>query len=421
MKVKLSGWDLLTWRLAFEDKGIVPLVGAQVTLRSHLDHGALLELVCEAVAELEVLRLGLSAEKFPSILHLEEFDVAQCVQILHNHVDPAQLALRTATSEFSMARYRSDLPLWRLYVVYKENETLLFAFLHHAIADGRGALEIISRLCGQTPIKKTQSQANVNHNFGDVLENVITNPVSLLQQVTPALLGLNSLAALSPQHTLPEFSGRAYRDDVIQFSLPKEVLRSKAKALSVSVHDVSVALGVHIIKELEGILDVTTPEIIRLNIPVSFDHMDTFNKVLIARIVIPREGFEATATTYRKAFQTWREKSSIGIYPMAIQAISKVEQIDLTSFATISDVTISSLPHIPNSLAIAGNEVTAIWPLVPSMGSAFNITSLGLKERHFFTLTFDVGTKLKVVDIRRAIRASTEKCLGLVPDFEQQL
>jgi hypothetical protein len=282
-------------------------------------------------------------------------------------------------------------------------------------------LEIISRLCGQTPIKKTQSQANVNHNFGDVLENVITNPVSLLQQVTPALLGLNSLAALSPQHTLPEFSGRAYRDDVIQFSLPKEVLRSKAKALSVSVHDVSVALGVHIIKELEGILDVTTPELIRLNIPVSFDQMDTFNKVLIARIVIPREGFEATATTYRKVFQTWREKSSIGIYPMAIQAISKVEQIDLTSFATISDVTISSLPHIPNSLAIAGNEVTAIWPLVPSMGSAFNITSLGLKERHFFTLTFDVGTKLKVVDIRRAIRASTEKCLGLVPDFEQQL
>lgn len=419
MRDKLSGWDLLTWRLGFEDKGIVPLVGSQITVEGHVDFLTLLEIVQRAVDEHDVLRFSLTREEFPTPQTLRYFQVRDCIQVLHNHVNPAQAALRMATNEFSMNHYRDDLPLWRLFVVHRENETLLFPFLHHAIADGRTALELVLRLCGES----TSIEATTGHSHGyalrAILDDILMNPLSILEKVAPALFNLNSLVALSPRHTLPTFSKRSFRDEIVQFSVPRAVLRGKANAISVSIHDMSVALTLRIIQTLEHHMHVPESSPIRVNVPVATKQIDTSNQLLIARLFIEGHDFEDIAVNYRTHFQNWKSQPALSVYSTALQVVSKVSQIDLTSFATTSDVTVSSLPKVSKSLALAGHEVLSLWPLVPSMGSAFNSTSIGLNDYQYFTLSYDVGTRVDPVALRKAIREVFEKNIGVVPNFQQ--
>lgn len=421
MMEKLGGWDLLTWRLGYEDKGIVPLVGAQITLAGHIDFEDLVNTVSDAIETHEILRISLSNEKFPVPVFLTEFDARECIEVLHHHANPAQFALRHAVTQFSPRQFREGLPLWRVYVVYQQNQTLLFTFLHHAIADGRKALEVIFGLCGEKPKLKDANKVNQTSVFGSFFEEILANPVSLLQKTTPALLGLNSLMALSPKHTLPHFSDRSFRDNVIQYSLPRNVLQAKARELKVSSHDISVAICIEIIKEIEGEMKVSGNASIRLNIPIALQQANLFNQILISRLFVPRLTFAETAQTYRTLFQHWREHPSLKMYQVVLGAISQVEQIDVTSFATHSDVTLSSLPPISENLKVRDNEVLEIWPLVPTMGSAINITSIGFNDIQYFTLTYDVGTKIENNALHRAIRLSFEKNLGIVPNFQHQL
>lgn len=418
MRDKLTGWDLLTWRLGFEDKGIIPLVGSQITIAGQIDYETLVGEVQEACQVLEVLRFSLTNEEFPNLKRLDSFDVRQCIQVLHNHVNPAQFALRSAASEFSSKRYRDDLPLWRVYVVHQEDVTLLFPFLHHAIADGRAALEIIFTLCGKTTDKMQLPSSKQSIGFSEILEEVFSNPLSLLQKAAPALLKLSSIAALSPQHTLPNFSARSFRDDVVQFSFPRELLRRKAKDLSVSIHDLSVAFALQVVRQLESQLGYKVSTPIRVNVPVAYRNADTLNQVIIARLFIAADNLDQTAQAYRTEFQQWREQPSLDLYQPALEAVARVERIDLTSFATTSDVTVSSLPTISDHLQFAGHDVVSLWPLVPSMGSAFNVTTIGLNAEQYYTLTFDVGIKIDARDVRKAIRTVGEKSLGFAPNFQ---
>jgi hypothetical protein len=71
------------------------------------------------------------------------------------------------------------------------------------------------------------------------------------------------------------------------------------------------------------------------------------------------------------------------------------------------------------NLTFAGHEVRSLWPLVPSMGSAFNVTSIGLNASQYYTLSCDVGTKVDRVALRKAIREVLEKSIGIVPNFQQ--
>ena len=249
----------------------------------------------------------------------------------------------------------------------------------------------------------------------------MSDPISTLQKVTPALLGLNSLLALSPNHTLPYFSDRSFRDNVFQYSIPRNILQAKARELNVSSHDISVALGLEIITNLEEEMNISERNPIRVNIPVAIEQAQTFNQILISRLFIPRLTFAETAQTYRTLFKNWREHPSVKMYQSAISAISQVELIDVTSFATLSDLTLSSLPYSSEYLSIGKNEVLEIWPLVPTMGCALNITSIGYNNLQYFTLTCDIGTKIDDGYLRRAIRLSHEKNLGIVPNFQHQL
>lgn len=419
MRDKLSGWDLLTWRLGFEDKGIVPLVGSQITVEGHVDFLTILEIIQRAVDEHDVLRLALTKEEFPTLQTLTHFELRDCVQVLHNHVNPAQAALRMATNEFSMNHYRADVPLWRLFVVHNENETLLFPFLHHAIADGRTALELVLRLCSESStIEVTPGHSN-GYAIKAILDDIFKSPVSIFEKVAPALFNLNSLVALSPRHTLPNFTKRSFRDEVVQFSVPREVLRDKAHALSLSIHDMSVALTLRIIQTLEHNMQVPESNSIRVNVPVATKQMDSLNRLLIARLFIEGHDFEDIAVNYRTHFQNWKSQPSLIVYSTALEAVSKVSQIDLTSFATTSDVTVSSLPKVSKSLSLAGHEVLSLWPLVPSMGSAFNVTSIGLNDDQYYTLSYDVATRVDHVILRKTIREVLEKNIGVVPNFQQ--
>ncbi|MGA1323733.1 MAG: hypothetical protein ACO30I_00570 [Candidatus Nanopelagicales bacterium] len=421
MMEKLGGWDLLTWRLGYEDKGIVPLVGAQLTLDGHIDFEDLVIVLSAAVEEQEILSVSLTNEKFPHPIILPEFDLRKCIEVLHHQVNPAQFALRHAIAQFSPIQHREDLPLWRVYVVYQQHQTLLFTFLHHAIADGRKALEVIFGLSGVKPPIQGASKDKSTSNLGSLFQEMMTDPMSLLQIATPALLGLNSLLALSPKHTLPYFADRSFRNNVFQYSIPRNIVQAKAKELNVSSHDISVALGLEIIKNLEEEMNISERNPIRVNIPVSLEQAHTFNQILISRLFIPRLTFAETAQTYRTLFKNWREHPSVKMYQSALSAISQVELIDVTSFATHSDLTLSSLPYFSELLSIGKNEVLAIWPLVPTMGSALNITSIGYNNVQYVTLTCDIGTKIDGGFLRRAIRLSHEKNLGIVPNFEHQL
>ena len=418
---KLGGWDLLTWRLGYEDRGIVPLVGAQLTLAGHIDFEDLVNVLSAAVEEQEILRTSLTNEKFPHPIVLPEFDLRECIEVLHHHVNPAQFALRHAIAQFSPTQHRDDLPLWRVYVVYQQQQTLLFTFLHHAIADGRKALEVIFGISGVRPLPQGASKEKSTSNLGSLFQEMMSDPVPTLQKATPALLGLNSLLALSPKHTLPYFSDRSFRDNVFQYSIPRNILQAKARELNVSSHDISVALGLEIITNLEDEMNISERNPIRVNVPVAIEQAHTFNQILISRLFIPRLTFQETAQTYRTLFKNWREHPSVKMYQSAISVISQVELIDVTSFATLSDLTLSSLPYSSEYLSIGKNEVLEIWPLVPTMGSALNITSIGYNNLQYFTLTCDIGTKIDDGYLRRAIRLSHEKNLGLVPNFQHQL
>lgn len=419
MRDKLAGWDLLTWRLGFEDKGIVPLVGSQITIVGHVDFSTLLKEAQAVVDEHDVLRLALSKEEFPTLRHLADFDINDCIQVLHNHVNPAHVALRTAANEFSMSRYRDDLPLWRIFIVHNEDETLLFPFLHHAIADGRTALELVLRLCGEMPTREESSKQSTGSSFDSIVGEVFENPLSLFEKIAPTLLNVGNLAALSPRHTLPQFSIRNFRDEIVQFSVPRDVMREKANELLVSIHDMSVGLTMRIIQTLQHNLQVPESNPIRINVPVAAQQTDSFNRILIARLFVEGSDFEECSLNYRSQFQYWKQQPAVAFYSTALQAISKVAHIDLTSFATTSDVTVSSLPRIAMNLTFAGHEVRSLWPLVPSMGSAFNVTSIGLNASQYYTLSCDVGTKVDRVALRKAIREVLEKSIGIVPNFQQ--
>ncbi|MEN9922553.1 MAG: hypothetical protein RIS09_67 [Actinomycetota bacterium] len=418
MKTELNGWDLLTWRLAFEDKGIVPLVGAQLSLQGHVDRDEIIHSIKVMLSNVDILNYSLSQEEFPTVRKIEDVDVNQCVQVLHNQTNPADQALCTAIAQFSMAEYRPDLPLWRVYVVYKTDETLLFTFLHHAIADGRTALEMILRLC-DAPIPNTKKrQLGEKSTFQELVGDVFRQPLNVLSQLTSTLGSFSSLISLQPQHTLTKFSERSHRNCAIQFSISRHAMKNRAGDLGVSIHDLSVALSLQIIQDLEK---TQSSEQIRINVPVLNTDLDTLNEVLIARIWLERLGFDNTAQQYRERFKAWTKEPALSFAPAALNALATVQQLDATSFASHSDVTISSLPAMSDVLRLKNHTVMGIWPLVPTMGSAFNFTSIGYGDQHYFSCTYDSALGIDDNELRSLIRNLVTRHFSVDCQFETTL
>ena len=126
---------------------------------------------------------------------------------------------------------------------------------------------------------------------------------------------------------------------------------------------------------------------LRVNIPVSLRTESddaTQNAVSIARVELDAAE-QDVAVRFTQAAEVVHQARSEPVLPFADLAAdaSRLLPVDvIAGAARASDVTASNVPGLPANVWIGGAALERLYPIVPTMGAAANITMLSYARAH---------------------------------------
>jgi hypothetical protein len=173
---------------------------------------------------------------------------------------------------------------------------------------------------------------------------------------------------------------------IATLDVPFAPLRAAAKGYGGTLNDAFLAAlmgGVRRYHEIHG----SEVGSLRVNIPVSIrtERDDaTANAVSIARVELDAAE-QDVAARFAQAAEVVRHARSEPVLPFADLAAdaSRLLPVDvIAQAAKASDLTASNVPGLPTTVWIGGAALQRLYPIVPTMGAAANITMLSYGRAH---------------------------------------
>jgi WS/DGAT/MGAT family acyltransferase len=411
---RLGGWDFATWRMATDDPVMRSTILGVLVLEKSPDWDQLYDRYERASRLAPVLRskvvegpLDLQTPRvvvdpnFDLSFHMRRFSMPKG----SNWNDVLDVARRA-----SMADFDKDRPLWQVTVLedLPGGKSAIIQKLHHAIADGQGAVQLGLALLdfteqgadlGPMPPEpeavvldtKGFLQAVVRNNVGlavrtaeDVIKgigplamSIIKNPLGAIGSVRENVESLVKFTKVPLGPLSPIMQGRSinYHFDTIELDFGP--FRAAAAKRDRTVNDLflaAISVGLNHYHEAMG----HPVDQLRMNMPISLrTSADQTNAVTIARFEIPISNviddvLSAAADTVR----SWRAEPALKLADYMAE-LSRFLPPDMVSAAAQkSDLTASNVPGIPMPVWLAGAKVERMYPLVGTIGAAINVTML---------------------------------------------
>ncbi len=416
---QLRGWDAATFRTASGDPTMRSTVVALAVLERAPDWVRLRDRVERLTLCVPTLRkrplYGLFGFSAPRMAVDPDFDLDVHLRRYRLPEGAGWQDLLDDARRMSLTDFDPDRPLWEAALVedLPGGAAAFLLKLHHSIADGQATVLMGLSLFEFAPdtdpneppapeapeaedvTTRDVSTANLldSARWGlgvaeaaargalGLLTGTWSDPQGTWTGAWSTLTSIGRVAAAPDAALSPVLIGRGTTYRFAAFSLPFADVRAAAKEHSASVNDVflaAVACGMDAYHRRHGVV----VEELRINVPISLrgDAGDrsgrASNAVSIARFPLSIAGL-TVAEHLQQAHalvEKWRDEPALRLAdPLA--DISWVVPVPmLAQVARASDLTTSNVPGPPMPLYLAGVRMTAVYPLVATIGAAVNVT-----------------------------------------------
>jgi WS/DGAT/MGAT family acyltransferase len=414
---RLSGFDFATWRLASNDPTMrSPIIGL-IALESSPDWDQLVDRFDRASRVAPVLRQkvmeGPSDILSPRLVIDPAFDLSFHMRRFRV-ADPGSWdqvlveARRQSMADFDLAR-----PLWRVTLLegLQGGRAALIVKLHHAIADGQGAMMLGATVIDLVPVGPdlgpmppaptaapldgagflgtavvdassflAKSVKEVADSALPIAGRALRDPVGAVEDVMGVLRSITKFLAMPSSPMSPVMRGRSINYHFVTLDVPMSELKAASKPHGVSLNDAfmaGVTGGLRVYHERRG----EPVSILRCNMPISLRNPDrpAQNAVTIARFEVPVDILDPVERmrAIRDIVGSWRHEPALHLVdPLAEVGYRLMPSDVFTSTAQTSDFTASNVPGVPVPVWISGAKVRAMYPLTATVGAATNITLL---------------------------------------------
>jgi diacylglycerol O-acyltransferase len=412
---RLGGWDFATWRMASDDPVMRSTIIGLLVLETSPDWDQLCDRFERATRLSPVLRSkvveGPLDLQTPRVVVDPDFDLGYHMRRFS--MPGARWAdVLTEARRQSMTDFDKERPLWRMTLIedLPGGRSALIVKLHHAIADGQGAVQLGLALLDFTaegsdlgpmpeapePVELDSRgfmQAVIRNNVGwvaktaeDAIKGIgplamaaIKNPLQLISKVRETAESVARFTKiplpLGPLSPIMQSRSINYHFDTIDIDFAQ--FRAAAKKRERTVNDLflaAISVGMYRYHEKMG----RPVGELRMNMPISLrTSEDQSNAVTIARFEIPisnviEDVLEAAATIVR----SWRAEPALKLADYFAELTRFLPPELVSAAAQTSDLTASNVPGVPVPVWLAGARVERMYPLVGTIGAAINVTML---------------------------------------------
>ncbi|NQU37443.1 MAG: DUF1298 domain-containing protein [Actinobacteria bacterium] len=413
---RLSGWDYATWRSASEDPIMRSTMIGLLVLDSSPDWEALVDRYERASRTVPILRQriveGPVGIANPRLVVDPNFDLSFHLRRFRVTEGTAWQDVLDECRRQSMTDFDRDRPLWRITLLegLPGGRSALISKLHHAIADGQGAMQLGAAIVDITPeapdlgpmpdapkpvVLSPRSFAEIM--VQDNTEWVLNTASDLIKGAVPALLDaltapqetverisetVSSLARMANTPTSPLsplMRKRSINYHFGNFDVAFADLRAAAKSRNHTVNDAFLAAVSIGMSKYHKALGEPVDEL-NINMPISTRKKgkEAQNAVTIARFELPTNISDVTSLmdNLQESVKRLRAEPSMD-YTNQLGEISRfIPRELLTIAAQASDVTASNVPGPPIPVYLAGAKVEAMVPLPPPIGAAVFVALL---------------------------------------------
>lgn len=414
--IRMSGWDFATWRVASDDPVMRSTVIGLLVLDSTPDFEELRNRFDRASRQATVLRQKVVEGPFgyeaPRMIIDPDFDI-------DFHVRHFRMPARSTWSDVldearrqSMTDFDRDRPLWRVTVLegLTGGKAVVIAKLHHAIADGQGAVMLGALLFdfsdqpadlgpmppapAATPMSSVEfADAVVRDNVGwaarttqDVIRGLapaslaaMRDPGAMAQRVMKTAGSILRLTKIPLGPLSPLMTKRSINYHFDTFDMHFATIKEAAKRNEGTANDVFLTSIAEGLGEYHRRMGRPVAKL-RVNMPISLrkpgDSMD--NAVTIARFELPVPGqdFSAVMQEVGETVSKWRKEPALQFMDEIGEMSRLIPSELIAAVAQASDLTASNVPGVPVPVWLAGARVERMYPLVATIGAAVNITML---------------------------------------------
>ena len=411
---RLGGWDFATWRMATDDPVMRSTILGVLVLDKSPDWDTLRDRYERATRLAPVLRSrvveGPLELQTPRVVVDPNFDLSFH---MHRFSMPSGSTWGDVLEEArkqSMADFDKERPLWQVTVLegLPGGKSVVIQKLHHAIADGQGAVQLGLALLdfaeegtdlGPMPPAPEPAVLDTKGFMQAVVRNNVGWVAKTAEDVIRGIGPLAMAAIKSPKQLLGKVVGTA--ESVLRFTkVPLGPLSPIMQERSINYHFDTIDMDFGTFREAAKKRDRTVNDLflagisvgmyryhqamgrpvdqLRMNMPISLrTSEDQGNAVTIARFEIPVSNviddvLDAAASTVR----SWRAEPALKLADYMAE-LSRFLPPDLVSAAAqTSDLTASNVPGVPVPVWLAGARVERMYPLVGTVGAAINVTML---------------------------------------------
>ncbi len=413
---RLSGWDFATWRSASEDPALRSTMIGLLILEKSPDWERLVERYDRASRTQLILRKrvveGPVAIANPRLVIDPNFDLSFHMRRFTAAEGTTWADVLDECRRQSMTDFDRDRPLWRVTVLegLPGGKAAVISKLHHAIADGQGALQLGAALVDVSPEgfdlgpmpPAPESATLTPRHFAEImvqdnaewlvnaardvikqaiptLVDALTAPQETVEKISETVSSLARFANTPTSPLSPVMRRRSINYHFSTFDMRFRDLRDGVKAQGHTVNDgflAAISLG---LKDYHKKLGAPVDEL-HLNMPISTRGAtaDAQNAVSIARFDLPTN-FTDVNKLMDNLGQTVRKMRA----EPALEYANQLGEISrflpkelLTQAAQASDVTASNVPGPPVTVYLAGAKVEEMVPLPPPIGAAVFVALL---------------------------------------------
>lgn len=436
---KMSGWDFATWRVASDDPVMRSTIIGLLLLDQAPDWDLLRERFDRVSRTLTVLRQKVVESpgglESPKMVLDPDFD-------LDFHMRRFRMPARSRWADVlddcrrqSLTDFDRDRPLWRVTLLegLPDGKAALIVKLHHAIADGQGAVMLGAALFDFTPeppdlgpmppepVSGGDDSGGLDAMVKDNLGWVARSTTDFVRGLGPATLaGMRDPGAIAQR--LVKTAGSILRFTKIPlgplsplmiersinyhfdtFDIDFTAIKKAAKANKATANDVFLTAIAEGLGEYHRRMGKPV-ERLRVNMPISLrtpGSNSTDNAVSIARFELP-VAERKPADVMREVGETvskWRAEPALGMADELAELSRLIPAELISAVAQASDLTASNVPGVPIPVWLAGAQVVRMYPLVATIGAAVNVTMLTYNG----TASIGVSTDDAAVDDREEL------------------
>ena len=413
---RLSGWDFATWRSATEDPVMRSTMIGLLILEKSPDWDRLVERYDRASRVVPILRKkiveGPVAIANPRLVVDPNFDLSFHMRRFTAAEGSTWEDVLDECRRQSMTDFDRDRPLWRVTVLegLPGGKAAVISKLHHAIADGQGALQLGAALVDISPegfdlgpmpdapeavtltprhfaeiMVQDNAEWVVNTAKGAIenaiptLIDALTAPQETVEKITETVSSLVRFANTPKTPLSPLMAKRSINYHFDNFDVRFRDLRDGAKANGHTVNDAFLAAISFGMRDYHEKLGQPVEEL-HINMPISLrsEGDGAQNAVSIARFDLPTNFDDISKLMDNVSGTVKRLRSEPALdYTNQLGEISRFIPTELlTQAAHASDVTASNVPGPPITVYLAGAKVEAMVPMPPPIGAAVFVALL---------------------------------------------